>query len=237
MCFFMKLRIIGHYCRMIIEYFEYKTWGMIKKLLFVQLFVLIFIAVNAQENAVKKRNLTIKLPLSSLAGDLYGESVGFGLGIEKMINPSFSLSQELNYIFHVDDNTTFRERLESMNGIKLTTEARRYLNKNEIPESGLFASAELKNIWTQSIEKNGGVENNITRYRGQLSANIGYLVYWDKHKNSRITLELLVGGGLGYVNANSSVNTESLVESKYNANNKIYPCINFDIKIGFILNP
>ena len=90
----------------------------------------------------------------------------------------------------------FRENLERFNGIKLTTEVRKYLKKNEIPESGLFTSAELKNILTQSTEDvyiNGLQKNDITRYRGVLTANLGYLVYWDKHKKSRTTLELLLG--------------------------------------------
>lgn len=130
-----------------------KLLDMVRKIIFLHLLVSIVIGANAQETAGVKRNLTLKYSLSSLIGDMYAESMGIGLGIEKNIKESLSFSQEVSYLFHVEDNVIFRENLESFNGIKLTTEVRKYLKKNEIPESGLYTSAELKNILTQSTEE------------------------------------------------------------------------------------
>jgi len=73
-----------------------------KKFFIAQLLVFFFLAVNAQEKIDGSRNLTIKLPLSSLVGDMYSESMGIGIGAEKMINSGISVSQEIGYIFHVN---------------------------------------------------------------------------------------------------------------------------------------
>lgn len=122
----------------------------------INLFLLIMTFViisNGQEKTKNDRSFTIKLPLSSFVGDMFGESSGFGLGLEKMIKPSFSFSQEISYIFHVNNKSFFREDLESINGLKLTTEVRKYLRKEEIPESGFFVNTEMKNIFTKSTQE------------------------------------------------------------------------------------
>jgi len=207
-----------------------------RKLYFIILLILFAIITNGQDRQ-SSRDITIKFPFTSLFGDFYTESMGFGLGIEKMIKPSLSFSQEISYIFHIDENSILREDVENINGVKFTTEIRKYLSKKEIPESGWFVNLELKNIFTQSIQIQGmDLENNITRYRGVFTANFGTLVYWDKNKEGRVTLEISSGGGFGYINANSSVDIEELTnKSDYNSANKFYPCFNFDIKIGYIL--
>lgn len=192
--------------------------------------------IFGQDSIQKSRNITIKVPLTSLIGDIYATSMGIGIGVEKMIKPSLSLSQEITYIFHVQENSMFREYVENINGVKLTTEIRKYLSKKDIPESGWFVNMELKNIFTQSTQFEGLSENNITRYRGVLTANLGMLVYWDENKKGKITLEMMGGAGLGYINANSSVDIESLTnKSDYNSAKKFYPWLNFDIKIGYII--
>jgi hypothetical protein len=208
-----------------------------KKLYSFILLILFAIASNGQDRIQSSRNITIKFPLSSLFGDFYAESMGIGLGLEKMIKPSLSFSQEISYIFHINNNSILTENVESINGVKFTTEIRKYLSKKEIPESGWFVNLELKNIFTQSTQVIGmNLENNITRYRGVFTANFGTLVYWDRNKKGRVTLEILGGGGLGYINANSSVDIENLTnKSDYNSANKFYPWLNFDIKIGYIL--
>jgi hypothetical protein len=62
------------------------------------------------------------------------------------------------------------------------------------------------------------------------------LFYWDKNKNSNFTIEFLGGGGLGYVNAETSVDTDHLAErSNYTTANEFYPCFNFDVKIGYVI--
>jgi hypothetical protein len=44
------------------------------------------------------------------------------------------------------------------------------------------------------------------------------------------------GGGLGYVNANSGIDTDYLtIKSDYNSARGFYPWFNFDIKVGYIL--
>jgi hypothetical protein len=212
------------------------------KNLFLALSLLIlFVAAHAQEKMAGKRDYTIKLPLSCVVGDIYGESMGIGIGIEKMLKSSISISQEIGYIFHVDQVSLLSQDLESINGFKSTTEIRKYLNKREIPESGFFATIELKNIFTKSNQEARTaegimVENEISRYRSLLTTNLGVLFYWDKYKKSKITVELLGGGGLGYVHAGSSLNTDNLgIKSSYNSANDFYPMFNLDLKIGYIL--
>ncbi|MBI9066277.1 MAG: hypothetical protein JEZ09_03220 [Salinivirgaceae bacterium] len=212
-----------------------------KRLNLALLFFFISFLTFGQSKIPENRDITIKLPISSFAGDIYAESMGIGFGLEKMINPSFSFSQEINYIFHVKNNSVLSEDLEDINGVKITTEIRKYLSKNETPESGWFINTELKNIFTKSTQEAWTVEsvliqNKIERYRFILTANCGMLFYWDKNKDGNLTIELLGGGGLGYINANSSADIESLtIQSEYNSTNKFYPCVNFDIKIGYVL--
>ncbi len=203
-----------------------------KKAFFTQLLLLFFLAGIAQEKSNNERNLTIKFPVSSLVGDIYAESMGIGIGIEKKLKTSVSISQEIGYIFHVDQTNKFSVDVENINGIKLTTEVRKYFNKNEITESGFFATVEMKNIFTKSDM--GAYD--VSRYRGLLTGNVGVLFYWDKYKKSKITLELMGGGGLGYINADSSVNPDDIGgESDYSSDKGFYPWLNLDIKIGYIL--
>lgn len=220
-----------------------------KKLFFTLLLLFFFPALYAQEksdNTSKLRlrsthRLTLKLPLSSLVGDIYAESMGIGIGVEKKINTGLSFSQEMGYIFHVDRTSILSEDVKSINGFKFTTEIRRYLNKRGIPESGFFVNMELKNILTRSTQESRTsestlVENEITRYRGVLTANLGVLFYWDQYKKGRITLELMGGGGLGYVNANSSIGLDYPgIKTDYNSAKGFYPWLNLDFKIGYVL--
>lgn len=208
-----------------------------RKVFLIKILLLLILAVSGQELSEKNRNLTLKLPLSFLAGDIYAESMGIGVGLEKMVKPSLSISQEVGYIFHINQTSMLNEDVENINGIKLSTEIRKYLSKKEIPESGFFANLEMKNILTKSMQfESDMIENEIIRYRGVLTANFGTLFYWDKNKKSKITLELLAGGGLGYVYANSSLDVESMGNATdYNSTNEFYPWLNFDIKIGFVL--
>lgn len=203
-----------------------------KKVFFTQLLILFFLAGIAQEKSNIDRNYTLKFPVSSLVGDISAESMGIGIGIEKKLKTSISISQEIGYIFHVDQTNKISVDVENINGLKFTTEIRKYLNKNEIPESGFFAAVEMKNIFTNSDM--GAYE--VSRYRGMLTGNLGVLFYWDKYKKSKITLELLGGGGLGYINADSSVNPDDTGgKSDYTSANEFYPWLNLDIKIGYIL--
>ena len=191
-----------------------------------------------QQTTSKSRDLTLKLPVSSFFGDFFAESAGFGLGVEKMLKNKWSVFQEASYIFHVKRNSILSEDLDNINGLKLTTELRKYLNKNEQPESGWFINTEMKNIFTKSHKQawttdNISVENEITRYRGLLLANFGFLVYWDKNKKGNVTLELMGGGGLAYVNTSSSNDLRS--KTSYSSEKGFYPWFNFDFKIGYIL--
>ncbi len=204
------------------------------------LFVLFcFSVISGQE--ITHRNLTIKFPVSVLVGDITAESMGVGLGIEKIVEDNLSISQEISYIFHVKNKSILSKDLESINGIKLSTELRKYLNIKEKPVSGWFFSVDFKNILTKSVQKISTyesviVDNNIFRYRGVVNANMGVLFYWDKDKESRITFELLWGIGVGYLYSQSSIDVKALrVESNYNNYKGFYPNVNFDIKIGFVL--
>lgn len=64
-----------------------------KKAFFTQLLILFFLAGIAQEKSNIDRNYTIKFPVSSLVGDIYAESMGIGIGIEKKLKTSVSISQ------------------------------------------------------------------------------------------------------------------------------------------------
>ncbi len=207
-----------------------------KKLLVIPLILLVLTTFG--QNDPKSRELTLKFPVTSLLGDFYAESMGFGLGIEKMMKPGLSFSQEITYIFHVNSNFkgVIEEPLDKIHGIKLTTDIRSYLNKQDLPESGWFLSAELDNILTRSVKTFYSGESTIDRYRGIMTLNIGMLVFWDKHKNGRVTLEMLAGGGLGYVVAtHSNSNEHSYQSDSYGSVNKFYPAINIGLKIGYLL--
>lgn len=200
------------------------------------LFFCIFpcIATYAQDTTKHQRSLTVKFPISSLFGDIFAQSMGVGIGIEKMTKTNFSVSQEIGYIFHVNHSSILAEKNDHIYGLKTTSEIRRYFNQKEIPASGFFANLELKNIFTHSVTEVWTSQNiketqKTERYRGALTSNLGVLFYWDKHKQSRITMELLAGGGVGYAKSCNH-------ESNYNSTHKFYPCANLDIKIGYVFH-
>lgn len=209
-----------------------------KKLWILPLFVFTFHAAIAQQDTLRQRILTLKLPLTHLNGDIFAESAGFGIGVEKMLKPRLSLSQEVGYIFDANRNSIIGSGVNSLNGLKFVTELRKYIMKKEVPESGFFASLELRNILTSSTQnessETGTFENNIFRYRAGLTANFGVLFYWDQHKRGRLTLELLVGAGMGYIYAASDkIDVEA--KSEYNSDNRFFPWFNMDMKIGYII--
>lgn len=115
-----------------------------KKVFFAQLLIVLFLAGNAQEKSNSERKFTIKFPVSTLVGDISAESMGIGIGIEKKLKTSVSISQEIGYIFHIEQTNKFSVDVENINGLKFTTEVRKYLNKKVIPESGFFATVEMK---------------------------------------------------------------------------------------------
>jgi hypothetical protein len=176
----------------------------------------------------------IKFPVSSLAGDLFAQSIGFGLGVEKSLNNGFSLSQEIGYLHENHLNTGLaNEQVNSLRGLKFTTECRKYLQYYKSQESGFFVTTEMKNILTRSTRDVESGEVTVNRYRGLLSANAGVLFYLDKLKKSRITLELLAGGGVGYIKAISKDNV-STMGSYYN-DKRFFLFPNFDFKLGYDL--
>jgi hypothetical protein len=209
-----------------------------KKLLTLPFIILTFHTAIAQQDTLHQRNLTLKLPLSHLNGDIFAESAGFGIGVEKMLKPRLSLSQEVGYIFYANRNSIIANGVNDINGLKLVTELRKYIVKKEVPESGFFTSLELRNILTSSTQnessETGTFENNIFRYRAGLTANFGVLFYWDQHKRGRLTLELIGGAGLGYIYAASDkIDVEA--RSEYNSGSRFFPWFNMDMKIGYII--
>ncbi len=210
-------------------------------IIIISAILLISVVAYGQDETAIQRELTFKLPVSAFTGDFYAESMGVGLGIEKSLNNKFSISQELSYIFHIETNSVLSEDVDDIKGLKLSTEFRKYLAKEKLLSSGWFVGADLKNIFTKSIQEsltdeNSKLENNIFRYRGAINANIGILFYWDERKEGRVTLELLGGIGLGYLYANSNLDVDDLgISSNYNNSKGFYPNVNFDFKVGYIL--
>lgn len=208
-----------------------------RKNVLLSVFIFIIYVASAQQDSVGQRNLTFKFPLSHLNGDIYAHSAGIGIGIEKMLKPRLSFSQEVGYIFDVDRKSIIGSNVSNLNGIKLVSELRKYLIRNEVPESGFFTSLELRNVITSSEQNewfDGRVENNqIFRYRSGLSGNFGVLFYWDQHKRGRLTLELMGGAGIGYVYADSEKANSG--NRDYNNDNRFFPWFNMDMKIGYII--
>jgi hypothetical protein len=208
------------------------------KNLLILLLIIFTLHAFAQQDTLPQRNITFKFPLSHLNGDIFAESAGIGIGVEKMLKPRLSLSQEVGYIFYVNRNSIIANGVNDINGLKLVTELRKYLMKKEVPESGFFTSIELRNILTGSTQTEsseaGAFENNIFRYRAGLTANFGVLFYWDQHKRGRLTLELMGGAGMGYIYA-ASDKIDFASKSDYNSGSRFFPWFNMDMKIGYII--
>lgn len=209
-----------------------------KQLLLLPLIIFTINTAFAQQDTLPQRNITFKFPLSHLNGDIFAESAGFGIGVEKMLKPRLSLSQEVGYIFYINRNSIIANGVNDLNGLKLVTELRKYLMKKEVPESGFYTSIELRNILTGSTQtessKDGAFENNIFRYRAGLTGNFGVLFYWDQHKRGRLTLELMGGAGLGYIYATSE-DKNALHKNEYSNDSRFFPWFNMDMKIGYII--
>lgn len=208
------------------------------KNLLILLLIIFTLHAFAQQDTLPQRKITFKFPLSHLNGDIFAESAGIGIGVEKMLKPRLSLSQEVGYIFYVNRNSIIANGVNDLNGLKLVTELRKYLMKKEVPESGFFTSIELRNILTGSTQTEsseaGAFENNIFRYRAGFTGNFGVLFYWDQHKRGRLTLELMGGAGLGYIYAVSE-DKNAASKNDYSNDSRFFPWFNMDMKIGYII--
>ncbi|KAB1066061.1 hypothetical protein [Salibacter halophilus] len=200
----------------------------ILSLLFISAFVFLFSKLNAQSNNSlenKNREYTLKFPVSSLLGDVFSNSMGFSLGLETTGKKGWSFTQEAGYIFDVDyrDGLFFGSRLEDLNGIRLTSELRRYEHPdNFFPGSGFFASLEWDNFLLRGEELSEGKIVQSEVYRSGLTFNIGKKYLVRSGNSSSLTLDLLGGGGLGF-GLDSS-------DSNY------FPLLNFDVKLGFAMH-
>ncbi|MDR9488697.1 hypothetical protein, partial [Salibacter sp.] len=124
----------------------------ILSLLIISAFLFLFSQLNAQSDSSlvnKNREYTLKFPVSSLLGDIFSNSMGISLGLETTGKKGWSFTQEAGYIFDIDyrDGLIFGSRLEDLNGIRLTSELRRYeYPENFFPGSDFFASLEWDNF-------------------------------------------------------------------------------------------
>lgn len=208
--------------------------------LFATLVFLVFVQAYtlAQKDSLhlNQKEYILKFPVSSILGDLRTNSLGFSLGIESVGNNGWSFSQELGYMFDVPGENVFSEGSsdDELNGIRITSELRKYLfSKNLNPSSGLFLSAEWDNKLTRASYFLLGERNYSNAYRSSLTLNIGMKVFWNPDKLGRFTLELMIGGGCEYLDADqdSYVFETGLLFP----NESLYPWVNFDIKLGYLL--
>ena len=194
------------------------------------------IAILFALNLSAQNQLSLKLPVSSFFGDAFSNSLGFGLGIELPLKNGFALNQEAGYIFKVEgvQELPGSSKVDDINGFKATTELRKYLFNDRVPANGLFISAEMDNIFTQSTLSAHPELGEISRYRNSVTLNIGTKFFWNQEKNGRLTFDLMLGGGIGYLQAESEndLNTESSPD--YAKENSFSPWLNLDIKIGYL---
>ena len=195
------------------------------------------IALHITMNLTAQNHLSIKLPVSSFAGDAFSNSLGFGLGLELPLKNGFALNQEAGYIFKVDGAQKLpgASKVDEINGFKLTTELRKYIFKDRMPASGLFISAEMDNIFTNSTLSDYSELGTVSRYRNSVTLNVGTKFFWDKEKNGRFTFDLMLGGGIAYLQAKSENESSEESPPDYARENSTSPWLNFDIKLGYII--
>ena len=188
-----------------------------------------FFQIMAQSDKSATNNeLALKLPASSFLGDVFLNSMGFSVGLETTGENGWSFAQEVGYIFDVGRNgLLFNSRLDDINGIRLTSELRKYQNTEEFfPGEGLFISFEWDNLIMAVEEVSEAETTRSTLYRTGLTFNVGKKYIISDGDKGTFTIDLLGGGGLGLYPEN--VEGSELTKP-------YFPLLNFDVKIGYVL--
>ena len=196
---------------------------------FIILFFLLTISLNnveAQNISVssKKRELNLKYPLSSLLGDVFSNTMGVSLGIEAVGERGWSFTQESGYIFKSGrDGLIFGSNFDHINGIRLTSELRKYQYPKKYNQCrGLFASIELDNFLLLAEEFTNEEKNEYFGYRGSITFNIGKKYLIGNKETERLTIDCLIGAGLGY-----------FASDEARLNDSYFPSMNLDLKLGY----
>ncbi len=205
--------------------------------------LILSISLQSYTQKTKTGELTFKIPVTACVfGDIASQSAGIGFGLEKQYKPQYSFNQDIIYLFHDAKNTSgaisFFQPVNSLTGLKLVSGLRRYFSGGEKP-SGFFLELDLMNMYTYSQLSAGQLDYNVHRYRCQVTINPGIMVYNKPDKSGIMTMELLVGAGLGYVYTNSKISTnpqQEKIPDDFYTWKGIYPMLNMDFKIGLLLN-
>lgn len=185
---------------------------------------------------LKKKEFILKYPVTSILGDIRTASLGISLGLEVVGERGWSFSQELGYMFDRAGEKVFEEGNEEdeMHEVRLTSELRKYLfARNLNPSSGLFLSTEWDNKLTRASYVLQGERAYFNAYRSSLTLNIGGKVFWSPEKSGRVTLELMIGAGLEYLADDPGSYTSE--DKLFFPTETLYPWVNFDFKIGYLL--
>ena len=192
------------------------------------LFVLVYEHAICQTDSIaeKAKEYILKYPVSSVFGELFLNTAGVSLGLEVVGEKGFSFSQEAGYIFNTDrKGFVFGATANSVNGIRLTSELRKYEHPERFfPSRGLFASIEFDNMLLVVEEQTIENHKDVIGYRGAITFNIGSKFLLSKKDKNRFTLDFLVGAGIGF-----SVSNKSDTEFEN------FPWLNADLKLGYIL--
>ncbi len=207
------------------------------------MFVLFFFSVGLNQavaqydyTSSKNKEYILKYPVSSVLGDIRTNSLGVSLGLEMVQKNGWSFTQEVGYIFKKPGEKVYKEgnSNDRLNGIRLTSELRKYLfSQNLNPSNGLFLSTEWDNKLTRASYSMEGQHNYTNAYRSSLTLNVGGKVFWNSDKSGRITLELMLGGGVECIVDDPDSYTSE--EKLFFPTETFYPWMNLDFKIGYTI--
>lgn len=201
------------------------------------------ISLQSFTQKTKTGDLILKIPVTACVfGDIAAESAGIGFGLEKRFAPQFSFNQDVIYLFQNPESNSgsisLFQPVERLIGLKSVSGLRRYFSDDEKP-SGFFIELDLMNMYTYSQLSAGQLDYNVHRYRCQVTLNPGIMVYNKPDKSGIMTLELLAGIGLGYIHAQTGINTnprQEEIPDDFYTQKGFYPMLNMDFKVGFLLH-
>lgn len=205
-----------------------------KKLLFF--LVLLFLFQNNSIAQPDSSRFIIKIsPITFAFGDYVTESNGINLALEKKINHSTSIQQEIGYIKNSSGGTIFLVDIDKIYGLHFDTEYRRYISQKKRNLEGFYLSANLRTNLTKAVRR----PRNPYTVKRILFASHMSIGWQDISIASPFTFDIVVGVGGRFVTSNSSVPLEEIFSTSYDRG-KAYDSghnlggnLRFDIKLGY----